>query len=152
LRAPRGSLEALADLVVPVRARSLGAWSPQRVLLPWSEIGRARVGLVTALARPERVLRLLASHQVVPRAMRTFPDHARLRLPKADVDMWLTTPKCAVHVSPTERNLWMIDHEPLLNDRAETLLRLVLDPAGSGSYLRKYRVNSFTDMLLAPER
>jgi tetraacyldisaccharide 4'-kinase len=139
LRAPRSALEGLADLVVKVRARSRGAWR-RGALVPWSDIARARVGLVTALARPERVLRLLASHQVVPRAIRTFPDHGRPRLPKLDVDLWLATPKCAAALA---EETCVIDHEPLLDPTAWDALRLMLDHAPSGSYPRKHQVKRF---------
>jgi tetraacyldisaccharide-1-P 4'-kinase len=157
LRAPRPALEALADLVVPVRARSRGAWSPRGVLVPWADLRRARVGLVTALARPARVVRLLESHQVVPHTTRTFPDHARVRLPKSEVDLWLATPKCAVSVAgEAEAKVHVIDHEPILDPSVEAslkvLLRQMLDPARSGSYPRKHQVKQLPDMVLAPER
>jgi tetraacyldisaccharide 4'-kinase len=141
LRAPRASLEAHADLVVPVRARSRGAFCPSgsgaasRAFVPWPEIAGAHVGLVTALARPERVVRLLASHQVVPRVTCTFPDHGRPRLPRAGVDLWLASPKCAVSAGD---EVWVIDHEPTLDEQAQAWLRLMLDPARSGSYPRKH--------------
>jgi tetraacyldisaccharide 4'-kinase len=146
LRAPRARLVALDDRVVHVRAYSRGAWSPSG-LVPWKEVANARVGLVTALARPDRVLRLLASHQVVPRVIRTFPDHGRVRVPRADVDLWLATPKCAVAL----RGVLVIDHEPVLDGPTRSALRLMLDPSASGSYPRKHQLKQASDMVLAPE-
>jgi tetraacyldisaccharide 4'-kinase len=66
-------------------------------------LAEARVGVVLAMARPERFVRSLAAHGVVPVASRLFPDHAVPRPSHSGtgtgtgrpVDAWLTTPKCA---------------------------------------------------------
>jgi tetraacyldisaccharide-1-P 4'-kinase len=67
------------------------------------------VGLLCALARPERVVRSLASRGIALRAVVRAPDHgplgtkllvqaARARI-DARVDLWLATSKCALHIS-----------------------------------------------------
>jgi len=116
LRAPVAALLRAADVVVAIgegddttleahpretaaHIRSYGV----RVsggLLPWSDLTHLRVGLATALARPQRVLRFLARRGVVPVERARARDHgalarAALRVP---VDLWLVTEKCAEHI------------------------------------------------------
>ncbi len=94
LRAPRDALLAAADLLVPVEGRSRGAFV-EGTLVTWDELRQLRVGLVTALARPDRVTQMLAAHDVCPLVVRSSADHGRPRTtPSADVDLWLTTAKC----------------------------------------------------------
>jgi tetraacyldisaccharide-1-P 4'-kinase len=136
MRASRDELEALADLVVPVRALSRGAFV-DGCLVPWRDLARLRVGLVTALARPERVVRLLFSHNVLPRTIRTFPDHARASIPDVGgIDLWLATPKCAVWLAGEAA---ILEHVPLVDFLGLHVLRDLLDPATSRSYPRKDR-------------
>jgi tetraacyldisaccharide 4'-kinase len=78
-------------------------------LLTWSAVRALRVGLLTALGRPERIVDALGRHGVVPRAVVSVRDHgpfgeaARSRVRRAmripRVDLWLATPKCALHVA-----------------------------------------------------
>jgi tetraacyldisaccharide 4'-kinase len=99
--------DALADVarVVPVfgvRAELAVASADGRPLA-LSELRGARVGVVLAVARPDRVLCTLAAHGIHPVATRLFADHA-FPLPRAgrdDVDIWLTTPKCATKLDST---------------------------------------------------
>jgi tetraacyldisaccharide-1-P 4'-kinase len=79
-----------------------------------------RVGLACALARPERVLRFLQSRGIVPVAVARARDHRpiRARALAAAVDLWLATPKCALHVPPLGENgapLATIDHDVVLS-------------------------------------
>ena len=94
LRAPKAALVASADRVVPVRGASRGAWEGAR-LVPWSSLRALRVGLVTSVARPQRVLSLLGRHGIEPRAVLLGPDHGPLPLPGRHhrVESWLTTGK-----------------------------------------------------------
>jgi hypothetical protein len=141
---------------VPVHARSRGARRPSGELVAWPELARTRVGLLTSLARPERVVRLLASHHVVPRAILTFPDHARARFPRTGgaerVDVWLVPPKCAVSLDGAPVDTLVLDHEPDAGDDVRAALGVMLDPSPSGSYLRKVAVKLLPHMVFVPKR
>jgi tetraacyldisaccharide-1-P 4'-kinase len=71
--------------------------------LAFSDLRGARVGVVLAVARPDRVLRTLAACGIRPAVTRLFADHAfpRGRAGRDAVDVWLTTPKCATKLDPT---------------------------------------------------
>jgi tetraacyldisaccharide 4'-kinase len=134
LRAPIAALRASSDRVVPVPARSRGVHvrrAGAEVLLPWSALCGVRVGLVTALARPDRVLRTLAAHSVIPAVVRTFSDHARAHLHGAPgVDLWLATRKCAIGL---RADVAVIDHRAVLEPSLEAALRgAPLDPPPGG--------------------
>lgn len=108
LRAPRDALLAHADHVVSVDAVPCGAWvdgvwvdlATLRSSLPAS----ARVGVFTALARPERLVRGLAQAGLIASTTVRTADHgpvtpaARRRLVDSAVDLWLATTKCATHL------------------------------------------------------
>ncbi len=106
LRASPGALIELCDQMVRIGSDpgmdavvdTRGAWLDNR-LLPWSDLRTRSVGLITALARPGRVLATLTSHGVSPARVVTLSDHAsnergRGFPPEALVDLWLTTAKC----------------------------------------------------------
>ncbi|HVW26810.1 MAG TPA: tetraacyldisaccharide 4'-kinase [Polyangiaceae bacterium] len=96
--AGRDALAAMAS-VVPVFTAS----SEVTVVLPGgrhaplTELRDARVGVVLAVARADRILRTLRARGVRPAETRLFADHAfpRERGGRRRVDLWLTTPKCA---------------------------------------------------------
>lgn len=103
LRAPREALLAAADLVVPVDATPAEAiLGERRVSL--ASLRDRRVGLFTALARPERLVRALARAGLEPATTVHVPDHGPLddvtasRLRAAPVDLWLATTKCGAHL------------------------------------------------------
>lgn len=136
LRAPRSALLAHADLVVPVDAApravflegaygaygaggaggadgadgARGAGGAREVTLAAlaSSLAHERVGLFTALARPERLVRALADAGVRPHQVVHSPDHGpsspRLRRLLVDlpVDRWLATAKCATHLEAVD--------------------------------------------------
>lgn len=95
-RAPREALLAAADHVVPVTAM------PPAAAL--AGLRDRRVGLFTALARPERLREGLTQAGVAPLSWVRAPDHGPLdatlvtRLRHGPVDLWLATGKCAVHL------------------------------------------------------
>jgi tetraacyldisaccharide 4'-kinase len=108
LRAPVEALLAAADVVVALgevgdaRVVSRGAWLDGR-LIPWREIRARRIGLVCALGRPHRVLRSLALRGIAPVVVVRGPDHGAtpagsMRAHAAQVDLWLASAKCALHV------------------------------------------------------
>jgi tetraacyldisaccharide-1-P 4'-kinase len=76
-------------------------------LMQWEELARKRVGLLCALARPDRVVGMVAARGVVPAFVVRAPDHgpcskslferARGAGDDLGIDVWLTTAKCAPH-------------------------------------------------------
>jgi tetraacyldisaccharide 4'-kinase len=138
LRAPRAALLAACDRVVTVgsdsaadaRAVSRGAWLGGS-LLPWRALAGARVGLLSALARPYRIARDLAGHgialQTILRArdhgpfgaFAAFEAHERTTM---RVDLWLASPKCALHI---ERERFAAAPVAILDYRPD---RIVLSP------------------------
>ena len=149
LRAPIGALLAAADRTVTVgddstdaRTVSRGAWVGQE-LLTWDALAGLRLGLVVSLARPERLLAFIARRGLTPAVVVRARDHGRvspsaLRAPP--VDLWMASPKCALHVraalgasrpgSPAPP-LAVLDHTVALGPRLCRLLRDIacLDPA-----------------------
>jgi len=97
LRAPRAALLAAADRVVASRGESRGAWHGGE-LLTYERLATLRVGLVTGVARPHRVVDFLRARGVVPIASIAHADHARFEQPAAEVDLWLTTAKDAARI------------------------------------------------------
>jgi tetraacyldisaccharide-1-P 4'-kinase len=77
-------------------------------MLTWADLRGRAVGLVSAMARPERVLRDLSAHGVEPRVCLRAPDHGpigattfracRAATREKRVDLWLATAKCMLHV------------------------------------------------------
>jgi tetraacyldisaccharide 4'-kinase len=120
LRAPRESLLAACDRVVAIgdaedvdaRVVSRGAWQ-DGTLRAWGSLGATRWGLLSALSRPDRVVRGLIRRGIAVGAVVRVRDHgpfdrrallqacasARSR-GRGTVDGWLVTPKCALHLPP----------------------------------------------------
>jgi tetraacyldisaccharide-1-P 4'-kinase len=120
LRAPVASMVDAVDRVVAVGdtgelegagrislapAMSRGAFLGDK-LLGWDDLRALRVGLLCALARPERVLRSLARRGLRPHIVLRAGDHGPLPASAQvagrggrSVDLWLATPKCALHAS-----------------------------------------------------
>ena len=118
LRAPREALLAAADHVVAVGAGALSAECPPEAIAirsriqgaiaangeRWSlaELGRRRVGLFVAIARPGRIEAALREAEIDPRPVIALADHAipsardYARAARFEVDAWLTTARCAV--------------------------------------------------------
>ncbi|MBX3200395.1 MAG: tetraacyldisaccharide 4'-kinase [Labilithrix sp.] len=137
LRAPRDVLLSRADHVVPVDATP--------AVVRWragegpslAELRSTSVGLFTAIARPDRLVRALASVGVHPRAIVSVADHGAGAsvgplLRGAEVDAWLATAKCALHLAdvPLRVPLGVVDAEPPL-------------PSGVLAALRALRRSSF---------
>jgi tetraacyldisaccharide 4'-kinase len=110
LRAPRGALLAACDRVVTVgsergadaRVVSRGAWL-RGSLLRWESLAGMRLGLLCALGRPDRLVRALARRGISLAAIVRARDHGpfdpgsmRARDTR-NVDLWLASPKCALH-------------------------------------------------------
>ena len=125
LRARIRSLTPKPIHVVPVFSR--GALL-RGELVSWRELSGARIGLVTALARPARVIAWLARRGITPRIVQSGCDHrapqSAAEAPHApEVDLWLTTSKCATHLTD-ERQMRagapvaVIEHEVGLTGQA----------------------------------
>ncbi|MDB5216699.1 MAG: Tetraacyldisaccharide 4-kinase [Myxococcaceae bacterium] len=114
LRAPRRALLAHADHVVYVDALPRGARldDGSRHSLDLgslrSSFTGSRIGLFTALARPDRLERALAREGIAPAEVVRAVDHGPLtsilhrRLVDSRVDLWLATAKCATHLEGVE--------------------------------------------------
>jgi tetraacyldisaccharide 4'-kinase len=108
LKAPRERLLAEADLVVPVDATPRTVSWPSGERASIESLRSARLGLFTAVARPDRLVRALATAGIRPREIVSVPDHGpltsaiRTRLTRlaaaAGVDAWVGTPKCILHL------------------------------------------------------
>jgi tetraacyldisaccharide 4'-kinase len=98
---PEPPLDAGSSAVVDVASALLGATSSEGELVSLASLAARRVGVVLAIARPDRVLASLAAHGIAPVETRLFRDHAAPRLRRARhgestrPDFWLTTSKCA---------------------------------------------------------
>jgi tetraacyldisaccharide 4'-kinase len=97
--------------VWPSHAASAGATGEAQetgARLSWQVLQRTAVGLVTMLARADRVVRSLESRGVHPRVVLRGPDHGplgpalELRAAKAakelGLGLWLATAKCSLHI------------------------------------------------------
>jgi tetraacyldisaccharide-1-P 4'-kinase len=130
------AIEAVRRHMWPARVHSRGAWADGGGLLTWKAMRSARVGLLVALGRPDRVLRWLSRRGVVPRAIVRTRDHgpfrgpARLatRLASARVDVWLATPKCALHAARGLPGvpIAVLDHSVALHPELRNQLRALV--------------------------
>ena len=104
------------DTMKDIERERRSAWYAQVVsagarfglhLIPWESLARKRIGLLCALARPDRLLRMMADRGIVPACVLRAPDHgpcssaflrrARWAADDLAVDVWLATSKCAPH-------------------------------------------------------
>jgi tetraacyldisaccharide 4'-kinase len=98
--------------------------------LPLDAAAHGRVGLLAAVARPERIVASLASRGIRPVEIRVFGDHRalpehrwRARRDTA-IDFWVTTGKCATKLGSSYEGkpVWTLKHRlalpPKLVDRA----------------------------------
>lgn len=117
LRAPPGVLTAGADVVVSVASSAASpalkdaAGAVAHTTLPSkSELQGRRVGLLTALARPERVAHALLALGVYPKVILRAPDHrgvaavakARQIGERLRLDAWVITEKCSLSLGKYE--------------------------------------------------
>jgi tetraacyldisaccharide 4'-kinase len=96
--------------------------SPGSRTLSLEEAARCRVGLLAAVARPERIVTSLVSRGIRPVETRVFGDHRALPerrvRPRTAVDLWITTGKCATKLGPyyEEKPVWALEHRLTLPD------------------------------------
>ncbi len=155
--------------VWPARVESRGAWVDGGRLMTWEAMRSLRVGLLVALGRPERIARWLARRGVVPCAIVRGRDHgpfrasarlAALSAGSGGIDVWLATPKCALHAARGLPGLpvAVLDHSVALHPSLRTRLRGIAARAaltgGGGTnsleLLESSRVVPSTAALYAP--
>jgi tetraacyldisaccharide 4'-kinase len=112
--------------------RARPAWGPSVRL---SELVGRRAGLLTTVARPERLLRQLVWSGISIAEHRCFADHsrpkARRRGPRPPgLDLWLTTAKCAPKIGPLFEDVpvWVVEEQVEVPD---ALVRRILDRVGA---------------------
>ncbi|GAC1351930.1 MAG: hypothetical protein NVSMB1_09730 [Polyangiales bacterium] len=112
LLAPRAALISMSDEVVEMGGRDakreFSAIIEAGVRRPLSALSGRRVGLITVVARPKRVLEMLDVQGIVPVKHLAFHDHGGSSpLPtstlgamtrKLRIDLWLVDPKSALHL------------------------------------------------------
>jgi tetraacyldisaccharide 4'-kinase len=88
-----------------------------------SELAGRSVGLLTTVARPERLIRQLVHFGIWIVEHRRFGDHSRpsarpARLRPRDIDLWLTTAKCWPKVGPLFEGLpvWVLEERVAVPD------------------------------------
>ncbi len=123
----------------PARVESRGAWVDGGTLMTWEAMRSLRVGLLVALGRPERVLRGLARRHVLPQVVVRARDHGPFgsrarRAVRSEsarcvrgVDVWLATPKCALHAIRALPGLPLavLDHAVVLDPMLRNTLRAI---------------------------
>ncbi|HSY25712.1 MAG TPA: tetraacyldisaccharide 4'-kinase [Polyangiaceae bacterium] len=126
--------------VFSARADGRGAWDENGALRTWEALRSVRVGLLTALARPERVIASLARRQIYPRVVFVGRDHGPISAAAAvderdgqarHVDLWLATPKCALHAKRARLALPLatLDYSVMLPPRLCARLARVFEGA-----------------------
>jgi len=104
------------------------AIGPDAKVVPLASLAGAAVGLLLAVARPDRVVDALAKRGLHPVATLAFPDHhrpSRADLDRATtrtthrIDAWLTTGKCATKLPQTLAGapVLVLDQALRLSDR-----------------------------------
>jgi tetraacyldisaccharide 4'-kinase len=139
LRAPAEALLAAADHVAAiveegaessngdavlsgafrVRSSLRGAIDAGGTRVSLARLAQRRTGLLLAIARPERVVRMLDRYGIHPVTTIALADHATLdakardRARTAPVDDWLTTARCATKLPPAigGRPVSWLDHD-----------------------------------------
>jgi tetraacyldisaccharide 4'-kinase len=107
-------------------ARASTASSGARIanhLRTWKDLAGARVGLLSVLARPDRVVRSLERRGIAIRAIvrardhgpvdARFLAHASRARDAAGVDLWLATSKCALHLAHPGADVGSLLHAPV---------------------------------------
>ena len=141
LRAPLAALLAACDLIVSLgidpspaalsvcrskpttyaRSYSRGAWVGQ-TLFRWDSLAGIRAGLLSALSRPERIVRAIRARGISLHTVIRARDHgpfsasALVQAARAPVDLWFATDKCAIHLrAPLPAPLAILDNEVVLS-------------------------------------
>jgi tetraacyldisaccharide 4'-kinase len=106
------------DGAVRIRSRLAGTIDASGVRAPMDALDGARVGVILAIARPQRVLAALRASGIAPTVEIVLGDHdpidgaARARAMRARVDVWVTTGRCATKLPAAlgEAPVLTLDH------------------------------------------
>ncbi len=123
LRASREALLAATDHVVMMNGRAGDdETTADSILLEWKFLRTLRLGLATAIARPERVVRFLKNRMLEPHRVVTASNHGALEIPRdPQIDLWLTTAKDAPKIATTD-DVAVIDYHLNLPSSVRDLL------------------------------
>jgi tetraacyldisaccharide 4'-kinase len=94
-----------------------GAWTHRGQLASLAQLRGLRLGLLLAVARPERIRSALAARGIGIHAIALRGDHAALKPPPGrGLDAWLTTAKCATKVGQIRASVpvWTLEHQARL--------------------------------------
>jgi tetraacyldisaccharide 4'-kinase len=94
-----------------------GAWTHRGQLASVEQLRGLRLGLLVAVARPERIRAALAARGIGIHALALRSDHAALKPPPGHgLDAWLTTAKCATKVGQIDAPVpvWTLEHRARL--------------------------------------
>jgi tetraacyldisaccharide-1-P 4'-kinase len=131
-----GSLAKLEDVALPpmrlsFARRLIAVELPNGERHPISWLSDKALGLLTTLARPERLRVRLGEHGIHPVVQRSGPDHGPLterrgRHAARGIEAWLTTAKCRENLGQRFENIpvWVLVEELSL---PEQLVDFVLD-------------------------
>lgn len=153
LRAPRERLLAATDAVVMpagarlagvrsfhFEARLIGARTPEGRRIAAAELECWRLGVLLAVARPERILGELRAHGITPAHVQLEADHAHFSAPRrAGVDAWLTTPKCATKLGARAGGapVWVLEREISLDPALTAFVLGPLRGRTDGDFVRQ---------------
>lgn len=111
---PAQTVPALGHPVDVVRHGWSGVRTQDGLRLPVKSLRGLALGLLLAIARPERVLRALQQTGIEPRRVELHTDHGEFPAPRRGppVDAWLTTQKCATKLGRQYGGapVWALDH------------------------------------------
>jgi tetraacyldisaccharide 4'-kinase len=114
---PIESVQFYGKTTIPWFSELSGAWTPEGRFVSVAELRDLRLGLLLAIARPERVTAALAARGIAVRATELHLDHALpTARPNPGLDAWLTTAKCTTKIRQKAGRppVWTLDHRARL--------------------------------------
>jgi tetraacyldisaccharide 4'-kinase len=114
---PHKSVQFHRKTAFSLSSELTGAWTPDGHRVSLEQLRELRLGLLLAVARPERIRSALAARGIEIRTAVSYGDHAALKPPRdGRLDAWLTTAKCATKVAqiPGAAPVWTLDHRARL--------------------------------------
>jgi tetraacyldisaccharide 4'-kinase len=114
---PEGRVQFYGKTTFSWSSELAGAWTADGRFVSLEELRALRLGLLVAVARPERIVSALAARGVALHSVRLCGDHAVPARPRdRRVEAWLTTAKCATKIGSSRRGapLWTLAHRARL--------------------------------------
>jgi tetraacyldisaccharide 4'-kinase len=114
---PDAELQFYGKTVFPWSSELGGARTPDGLHVSIEGLRKLRLGLLLAVARPERIQAALAARGIPIQTVVLRADHAALNPPPGRrLDAWLTTAKCATKVAqnPGAAPVWTLEHRARL--------------------------------------